>query len=560
MMKTDISFFLLFFLFLLSFSCCQVSYENIKFSKLLSSLKKITTNDEEDYLLSIPNLGTLNGRRSEKGNYRSFKSVPYASANRFEDSVMINNFNSPVIDATKFGPMCPQICSLPMGLCASSMSEDCLTINIYTPNNATNPLPVMVFIPGGHFDMGTANCDLYEGSYFVSKGNVVLVTMNYRLGALGYLVDKKRNINGNFALRDQRTALQWVQKYIKYFGGDASSVTLVGESAGAGSATALLLNPGSKGLFQKIILQSNPLSLHFRTVSGLNDLSDTFISKVGCSKDKSTNCLKEVDINTIVKYSDEVENSISITHPLTMFMPWTPVIDGVELFEQPLDAFANGHFPQMPMIMGTCADEGVMFVYLALSSSINSLEYNAGALAIFHFDGVKVLGRYKSQSGDNRPILASLATDYVFTAPTRNALESITKYQNYPVYLYQFNHSLSFGNEAWNPKYPFCIGKVCHGSEMPFLFNSPQFMNIQMTSNEEVLSNSIISYWTNFVQTGNPNVGYNKVDVNWSTWNSTQLWSMEFTTPKNYMTRDLKKKESDFWDSLGYNFGYGGEK
>lgn len=191
--------------------------------------------------------GPVLGATDTKVGYQYWKNIPFAAAPtgnyRWKSPVEPNSWTQD-LDTAQFGPQCPQLCSLPAGLCATETSEDCLSLNVYRPissssANSTN-LPVMIFIPGGHFDMGTANCDLYEGGYFVNRGKVILVTINYRLGLLGFMVDKKRGIKGNLGIQDQRMALQWVQKNIGQFGGDANRVTLFGESAGAASVNVCI--------------------------------------------------------------------------------------------------------------------------------------------------------------------------------------------------------------------------------------------------------------------------------------------------------------------------------
>lgn len=150
------------------------------------------------------------------------------------------------------------------------MSEDCLYLNVYTPLPGQKPLPVMVFIHGGHFDQGASGdfvllsflhlgCILYDGANFVTKGNVILVTLNYRLGALGWLVTN--DFGGNFGFQDQQLALNWVQKNIAFFGGDPNQVTLFGQSAGGTSIRGHLVAPSSGGLFHRAIIQSDPASL-----------------------------------------------------------------------------------------------------------------------------------------------------------------------------------------------------------------------------------------------------------------------------------------------------------
>ena len=189
--------------------------------------------------------GPVLGVSDLQSGVQYWKNIPFAAApvgdRRWKSPVEPESWTGD-LDASQFGPQCPQSCGLPVGLCAEQTSEDCLSLNVYRPvwNETLPPLPVMVFLPGGRFEQGTANCKVYEGDYFVRRGKVILVTVNYRLGLLSFMVDTKRGINGNFGIQDQRMALQWVQKNIAQFGGDPNSVTLFGESAGAASVNVCI--------------------------------------------------------------------------------------------------------------------------------------------------------------------------------------------------------------------------------------------------------------------------------------------------------------------------------
>lgn len=193
-----------------------------------------------EYVTVQTTFGPVKGIRELDTGYEYWKGIPYAAPPagplRWKPPMEPTPWTE-TKNTVEFGAQCPQYCNMPDGMCANETSEDCLFLNVYRPGNISlsTKLPVMVFIPGGHFDMGTAGCRLYEGRYFAQKGQVVLVTINYRLGVLGFMVDTKRGIEGNYGFQDQRLALQWVQKNIANFGGDPNQVTLFGESAGASS-------------------------------------------------------------------------------------------------------------------------------------------------------------------------------------------------------------------------------------------------------------------------------------------------------------------------------------
>jgi len=437
-----------------------------------------------------------------------------------------------------------------------------LVINHYVSFNYCFNFLLPLLVTTSHKIRGTANCALYDGRVFAPKGNVILVTINYRLGALGYLVDSKRGLKGNFALKDQRLALQWVQKYVRYFGGNPNRVTIFGESAGAGSVTALLLNRASWGLYSKAILQSNPLSLPFRDVSSSDSLGQRFVEEAKCSHDSTLNCIRNLPMDQVVKCGDDASNHLNIFHPIIAFMPWTPTIDGVELFQQPLEAFRDGNYYKIPIMMGSLSEEAIMFVYLALTSPINSIEYDAAVAGLFTTSYFDVHKYYPAtDSSDQRPEFSKLGTDYIFTAPTRNALMNIhLQQQDTPVYLFFFNHTLSFSDKAFNPRYPFCVGHCCHGSELPILFGSSTLLNLPLSKEEQVLSDAMVNYWTNFAYTGNPNkAGDGRSTsglVKWEPFSSSNLVNMQFETPRVFMNQNLKKTVLDMFDYVGYHHGW----
>ncbi|EFC35621.1 type-B carboxylesterase/lipase [Naegleria gruberi] len=322
------------------------------------------------------------------------------------------------------------------------------------------------------------------------------------------------------------------------------------------------MNKKSEGLFNQAIFQSNPLSLPFRDLKSLNNLGERFIQDSKC---KTLSCLKQLNFNLIVKYSDESSNHLNILHPIISFMPWTPVIDHIELFEQPLDAFKNGNYFKIPIMMGTCSEEAIMFIYLALSSPLNSIEYDGALLGLFGpMSYFSVHSLYPPYGSDQRIQFSILGTDYIFTAPTRNALENIYQHQsNIPIFFYEFNHTLSFSEQVFKERYPFCIGHVCHGSELPILFHSSQYVNLYLNEQEELLSHQMIQYWTNFAYSGNPNykskdnsksndsTRNDSIDLPyWSAFTTSNVLNMEFQTPKTSMVQGLRKQKLDMFDKM----------
>jgi carboxylesterase type B len=173
-------------------------------------------------------------------------------------------------------------------------------------------------------------------------------------------------------------------------------------------------------------------------------------------------------------------------------------------------------------------------------------------MGLFYKHFISVISMYGATHSDKREDLSILGTDYIFTAPTRHILlEVYNQTQSSNVYLYQFDHNLSF--DGWGPRYPFCVNHSCHGAELPFVFQ--QFSGFVPSPEEQVLSNRMVKYWTNFAYTGNPNIGPQDVSVNWQSITNTNLNYMLFSTPEVKLQSGLRKAQCDLWDKLGYNFG-----
>ncbi|HKQ32422.1 MAG TPA: carboxylesterase family protein, partial [Thermodesulfobacteriota bacterium] len=239
--------------------------------------------------------GRLCGLREKLPGGRTvdaYLGIPYAEPaggqNRWRPPVPHKGWKG-LFKATYPGPSCPQTYLFPYD---NPESEDCLSVNVWTPEvNAKKPRAVMVFIYGGYFLHGFSGDPLYDGSFVSARGDVVVVSMNYRLGALGYLAGLKdgktgEEINGNYGLLDQILALEWVKENIRNFGGDPGKVTIYGESAGAMSVGIhLTASPRSAGLFRAAIMQSNPFGIPFKSLDEARPAAVRFAERLGCRED-----------------------------------------------------------------------------------------------------------------------------------------------------------------------------------------------------------------------------------------------------------------------------------
>ena len=242
--------------------------------------------------------------------------------------------------ATSYAPHCPQS---PSTFGQASTSEDCLYLNVFTPATSTaRNLPVMVWVHGGSLLTGESND--YNPAELVRHG-VVVVTINYRLGALGFLADaalasRRGGPSGNYGLMDQQAALRWVQRNIRGFGGDPGDVTLFGESAGGLSTLAQLASPGARGLFQRAIVESGTYQLTQQPLAAAEAAGQAFAAKAGCASTASAKntaaCLRGLPVSTILAN----ENPVG----------YTPDVDGAVLTQSVKTALARGQFNRVPVV------------------------------------------------------------------------------------------------------------------------------------------------------------------------------------------------------------------
>lgn len=256
-----------------------------------------------------------------------------------------------VRDTTQFGPSCPQPTAKNPYLPPGPISENCLYLNVYTPtlrDSGGEGRPVLVWIHGGGLVQDGARN--YDGSKLAADGTVV-VTINYRLGALGFLAhpaldSRPGGAAGNYGLMDQQAALRWVQRNIARFGGDPHDVTIAGQSAGGLSVLAQMVSPGARGLFQRAIVQSGTFALNQQPLATAEAAGETFATAVGCP-DQSAACLRSVPVaNLVGNFGVEIPG----------------VVDGSVLTQPIGTALARGQFARVPVINGITHDEELVFV------------------------------------------------------------------------------------------------------------------------------------------------------------------------------------------------------
>lgn len=393
--------------------------------------------------------------------------------------------------ATAYAPHCAQPGAAVGGL--PSTSEDCLYLNVFTPSHPVASAPVMVWIHGGALVTGAS--DLYPASHLARDGAVV-VTINYRLGALGFLAhpaltDSPNGASGDYGLMDQQAALRWVQRNIGRFGGDAHDVTIFGESAGGLSVLSQLASPGGHGLFEKAIVESGSYNPTQTSLAGAEAAGEAFATKVGCA-DQTAACLRGVPVTTLL--ADEDQSG------------YTPDIDGRVLVRSLATAFATGRFNRVPVVDGTNHDEWRLFV------GINELEGNPvtaanylgqieGTLGVTPAQAAAIAAEYPLSAYPSPPIaMGAVGTDAIFACNALTIDRSVSRYV--PTFAYEFNDPNP--PTSLLPPVDFPLGDY-HASEIFYVFNTADAPTpAGLDAGQLGLADTMQGYWTNFARWGVP--------------------------------------------------------
>ncbi len=411
---------------------------------------------------------------------------------------------SPLI-ATVAPPFCAQI--IPTG--AALGSEDCLTLNIWTPTGVSpdRRIPVIVWLHAGAFLGASSNFAPNDGRRFAEERDAIVVTPNYRLGAFAWLAHSALTLedinypsSGNYGLADQRAALGWVRDNIAAFGGDPANVTLAGSSAGAISTGLHLVSPGSRGLFQRAILHSGFASARLDSADDAARQGEAFATALGCTERSSViACLRS-------KSSNQVLSALPLSTLPGGFQQfaqapgrvvWGPVVDGLEIPDQPRELYRRGLFNRMPVIIGTTRDEGWTFVDRSFPAGLDALQYDREVRTEFGMDADAVLRLYPASAfATAKDALTRVTGDVEFTCEGRR-IARVMHHDGAPVYVYSFEYTV----DAVNP------GRAFHGLDTNLLFgnNFGAPSNHVLTPADLVVFDAMSTYWRRFAETGDPN-------------------------------------------------------
>ena len=487
---------------------------------------------------------------------RAFLGVPYAApplgALRFAAPTAHPPW-SKMRDAATFGPACPQVKSamadaVPTGkIGAFSTSEDCLTLNVWTPWPVpAKAAPVLVWIHGGGFTSGASSLPHIAppGRTMAEQAKVVVVSLNYRLGPLGFLAHPALGqASGNFGIQDQQAALVWVKNNIAAFGGDAGKVTLAGESAGAFSVCVHLVAAASKGLFHRAVMQSGacpqalPQNSTVLTQKVAMDQGKSVAQKVGCDTASDVAaCLRKAPLQQLLTALPIIDD---FTDTTTKGASWGPNTDGVILTGQPLALVKAKTFHKLPVILGTNKNEGSVLVVAANKTKLTQAQYVAQVGKMFSVISGMVLINYPGLSyASAAAALAEMMGDLVFVCPARRTARALSA-AGVKTYLYHFTTQ-----PGYSSKNPF-LGAY-HTAEVPFPFATPP-PSLSFSPDEAKLAGQMLGYWTRFARLGDPNTAGQVV---WPTYAKGTDQHMVLGTSAVTTGKALKQKQCDFWDTL----------
>jgi para-nitrobenzyl esterase len=445
---------------------------------------------------SGPVTGTANGpvRGLANGAVDEFLGIPYAAppvgALRWQPPQPAASWSA-VRDATRFAPHCPQAAT-PFG--QASTSEDCLFLNVFTPSHqhAGSHFPVMVWIHGGALVTGESND--YDPAALVADG-VTVVTINYRLGALGFLAHPAladaNGQSGDYGLMDQQAALRWVQRNIASFGGDPHNVTIFGESAGGLSTLSQVASPQARGLFERAIVESGSYNLTQASLASAESAGEAFAVKAGCASQTAA-CLRSLPVSTILADQDAAGD--------------TPNINSEVLPETLKTAFATGNFNRVPIINGTNRDEWRLFVALSELAgnpvtASNYLDMISSTLGVPAAVAALIAAKYPLTAFSSPAVaLGAVGTDAIFACPALTIDQSISQFV--PTFAYEFNDENA--PELFLPPVSFPYG-AAHASEIQYVMDLPTAaFPGALSAQQQQLAATMKGYWTNFAKHGFP--------------------------------------------------------
>lgn len=464
-----------------------------------------------------------------------WRGIPFGA-----DTGGANRFKAPkppapwqgIKDCTQYGPVAPQTTYSWTDKIIGS--EDCLHLDIVRPDT-DEELPVVVYLHGGSFIVGSSHMAMLQGHHLAATMNVVYVSINFRLGALGYL--DLRSIPGdavaNPAVMDQLQALEWVRDNIAGFGGNPDSVTLMGESAGGAAVLTLMAVPRAHGLFHRAIAQSPPLGMiHSKTQSKL--WARELVHRMALPRHTHIDALRDVHFSEVVRAGQSMMwRTRELLH---MNSCYAPTVDGELIPQHPLEAFAHGNQAQVPLLVGTNSDEASFSKYFYIRESARS---RAAIRLLSSFDNERATEVVQAYHGATaRRDFAALVTDALFWAPSLRIAASHS--QSQPTWMYRFDYANAFLKKLG-------LGAM-HSTELGNIFGDPDASRVSMltrrgdTSEMDGLTDIMQTQWANFIHTGSPSNDWPQYSV--ETNRQTQVFDSEVR-----IEQDPNAERRQAWES-----------
>ncbi|XP_047426224.1 bile salt-activated lipase-like [Mugil cephalus] len=516
--------------------------------------------------------GMVQGKNIRLGFRRHmdiFRGIPFADLpGRFEKPKRHPGWDG-ILKTTEYRKRCLQLNIL---MTDTMGSEDCLYLNVWVPHGSSvsRDLPVMVWIYGGGFlvggSMGANFLDnyLYDGQEIADRGNVIVVTLGYRVGALGFLSTGDSSLPGNYGLWDQQAAIAWVYRNIRSFGGDPNNITIFGESAGGASVSFQTITPHNKGMIRRAISQSGVSLCPWAVNKNPRRFAEEVAIKVNCPTDeRMAACLKMTD-PVLLTMAGSLSLSSSPDHPVVFNLLLSAVVDGDFLPDEPQNLFHNA--ADIDYIAGVNDMDGHIFTAVDVPT-INSPMVNTPVE-----DVRRLLAAYTREKGkagaDNayqtytsswgsspswetiKKTIVAIGTDYIFLVPTQVALYlHAGNATTGRTYSYLFSEPNRMGGIA--RPYPSWMG-ADHADDLQYVFGKPFTTPLGYWPRHRDVSRYMIAYWTNFAKTGDPNKGDLRVPTTWPKFTSTghQFLEIHSDMNKNYVHQKMRMRYVHFWTSI----------
>ncbi|KAK9883520.1 hypothetical protein WA026_001696 [Henosepilachna vigintioctopunctata] len=470
-------------------------------------------------------LGTYRGsilRNTFQKTIFSFRGIKYAEAPidklRFKSPVPVKK-HLEIYNATEDKPLCPQPTDDPI-------SEDCLYLNVYTSelpkDGKIHKKAVIVFLHAGGYYSGTGRSNILGPQYFLNQ-DIVLVTLNYRLGTLGFLSTGDKEATGNYGLKDQVAALKWVRSNIEYFGGDKNCITLFGYSAGAMSVNLHLMSPMSKGLFHRAIIGSLSSLGQLPIGRSQLELAKRQARLVGCPDDTSKNIVDCLRGKSAMDLGNSLDNMFEFLNDPVLI--WKPVIEedyGQERFltDHPIKLVLDGKFQNIPILSGITSDE---FGFRGLDLELNAnmfekldKEWEKYAPIIFlyerHTDRSKEIskglrsfyfGDKKLDNSTSIP-LTQIYNEGLTGFATNRAVKILSEKSSQEVYYYRFSYRGKYSHYTSSTSNTTAYGPVHHDDLIYLFYISVLFPEFKKTDNDFRTVQKLTTMWANFAKTGKP--------------------------------------------------------